>query len=102
MKPNPFAKHANLNLYNTTLRDGEQRVHNNLAVTPSEMLLHAQQGIPIAAQSASHYYDGTDNPSFDMPAEMRRGVDPGDLWQLRRSTASKLKQAHDKDVHYYG
>lgn len=102
MKTNPFPTKSNGNFIHTALRPGEQHVKNSLAVTPSEMLMHAQQGIPIAAQSSHQFYDGDDSRSFDMPLDQRRGVDPADLWMIRRSTTAKLKAAHNKDVHYYG
>lgn len=74
----------------------------NQAVTPSDMMEMMSHGMAISSQMLGNMYDGDNNPSWVIPPENVRGVDPADLWQLKRSTKAKVRAAVAKDVESYG
>lgn len=75
---------------------GEQDVQNGLAMTPSQMFDMAQRGLPITTQNLGVTYDeGYSNLDFTPPAEFRRGVDLGDLYEMRMDAKSKLRKNRD-------
>lgn len=76
-------------------RPGETVVQNGLAVTPSDVLRMAEQGIPASAQMNSSFIDGSANPGWDVPLEERRGVDIAQMWQFSKDAKLKFKAAHD-------
>lgn len=75
---------------------GEQEVENGLAMTPAQMFDMAQRGLPITTQNLGVTYDeGYSNLDFTPPAEYRRGVDLGDLYEMRMDAKSKLRKNRD-------
>lgn len=68
-------------------------VQNGLALTPTEMMRLAQKGVPISAQNEQNFFDGVDNPTWDVAPEKMRGVDPADLWQLQKTSRKKVTSA---------
>lgn len=74
---------------------GEVVVQNGLAVTPSQVLKMAEQGIPASAQMNSRMIDGHTGSDWNVPLEERRGVDIAQMWQESQNIRSKFKQAHD-------
>lgn len=64
-----------------------------LAYTPADMAkLHAQ-GMPInSANIINQFYDGEPNPSFDIPIERQRGLDPAEIWETSKASAKKIKE----------
>lgn len=82
---------------------GEPLVRNGLATTPAQMAVLAQKGLPISSDVAgSMFYDGTPNPSWDVPAENRRGVDAGTLWEMSKDIKTRMRNGMKKDVEMYG
>lgn len=69
------------------------KTKNGLAVSPSTAMAMAERGIPISAQMSSDFYDGDDNPSWELPLERSRGIDPSDLWQMQQDSRSKIRKA---------
>lgn len=65
-------------------------VQNGLSLTPTEMMRMAQKGVPISAQNEQNFFDGVDNPPWDVAPEKMRGVDPSDLWQLQKTSRKKV------------
>lgn len=78
-------------------RDDEEPVRNDLAVTPSKMLELVDLNVPISSQNAGLTFDeGYGKLDFDPPAEYTRGVDIGDLWELRMSVKDKFRRLRDE------
>lgn len=72
-------------------QDMEIPVIPNLAVTPSKMAELVDAGIPVSsAVIGSQYFDGENNPSWDLPADLRRGVDIASVWQAQRDARSNV------------
>lgn len=65
------------------------------SVTPAEMLVMAEQGIPISADNAAAF-SGEANPSWDLPLERQKFVDPADLWQAQQNIRHKVRDAYKK------
>lgn len=64
-----------------------------LAYSPSDMAkLHAK-GMPInSANIVESFYDGDVNPSFDIPLERQRGLDPAEIWEQSQNSAKKVNK----------
>lgn len=89
-------------LANCSRAFGESVVHSGLAVTPAQMAQMVANGVPVSTTNAQDFYDGVENPSWDMPLERLRGVDPATLWQKQKDIRSKVINAHKNDVATYG
>lgn len=68
----------------------------NQAVTPAMMLEMAKQGIPISADSAGAI-TGEINPSWHLPTDKLKHVDPAELWQEQQTIRQKVRMAHKRD-----
>lgn len=68
----------------------------NQSVTPAQMLDMAKQGIPISSDNAAAI-DGELNPSWDLPLEKQKHIDPADLWQAQQSVRKKIRDAHARE-----
>lgn len=80
-----------------------KKVVNDLAVTPAQMYNMAKNNIPISAQNISFKpEEGEQNPSWDLPIDSVRGVDPATLWENNHILKQKAINAHRKDVKRYG
>ena len=75
----------------------ELKVTNGLAVTPSQMMKLARQGVPITAQNEQNFYDGDTNASWSIAPEKLRGVDPADLWTASMTARKKIRSATRKN-----
>lgn len=83
-------------------RHGEEVVKSGLALTPSQMMKMSEHGIPVSAQlNDSLFYDGTENPTWDVPLDLARGIDVAELWAENKSIRAKFKKAHVNDVQKY-
>lgn len=73
-------------------------VQEGLAVTPSDMLKSCNMGVPISSQllSETMFQDGEVSRLTDVPFELRRGVDIGDILAYQENSRSKLSAAHKK------
>lgn len=76
-------------------RSGEKPVQNNLALTPSDILRMAEQGIPASSANNPNLIDGNSDNDWNVPLEERRGIDMTDLWNERQNIKSKFRKAHD-------
>lgn len=70
---------------------------DNLAVTPSQMMEMASHGIPVSTPNVELFYEGTENPSWNIPLEQQRGIDVAQLWQENRNIKRKALN-YVKDV----
>lgn len=69
-------------------------VNGTLAITPAKMQKLSEQGIPISSQVINQvYFDGENNPSWDVPMDRKRGIDINDMWQHEQNVKTKLKRA---------
>lgn len=83
--------------------EDEIPVYGNLVVTPSQMLKMAEKGIPISSQNTAFQpSDGEKNPSFDLPLDRLRGVDPAAMWEESQIIKQKARVAHNRDRQRYG
>lgn len=73
-----------------------------LAITPADALRLTERGIPVSAVNASEFYDGDPNPSWTVPLERSRGVDPADAWEAQQTSRKRIRKAHLTDVEVYG
>lgn len=84
------------------VRPGDEATIPNLSVSPAEMMQMSENGIPVSSANAALFNDGSPNPSWDIPLDRTRGVDPADLWQARQSIRKKAKDGHLRDLAKYG
>lgn len=83
--------------------EGELEVFGNLAVTPAQMMKMAEKGIPISGQNLSMMpEEGSSNPTWDLPLDQIKGVDPAQLWEESQIIKEKARLAHIRDRHKYG
>lgn len=84
-------------------KEQELPVYGNLAVTPAQMLDMAEKGIPISSQNiAMSVKDGEENPSWDLPLDQLRGVDPAAMWEHSQVIKERARKAHLNDVKRFG
>lgn len=84
-------------------KENELPVHGNLVVTPPQMQKMAEQGIPITSQNiAMTPQDGQPNPSWDLPLDQLRGIDPAQMWEESQIIKQRAKRAHDNDRKRFG
>ena len=84
-------------------REDELPVYGNLTTTPSQMLHMAERGIPISAQNLGFRpEDGENNPSWEIPLDRMRGVDPAEMWEQSQVIKARAKRAHDRDRLRFG
>lgn len=63
----------------------------DLAITPAVMAEMVDSGIPVSSQSISGVFDdGVPNPSWDIPIDLKRGVDVAEVWQAQRDARSHV------------
>lgn len=79
----------------------KQPVIPNQAVTPSQMVELARQGIPISTQMTAYADTSSVNPSWEVPLENRRRVDANDLYEAQQDAREKVKKAHKRDRDMY-
>ncbi|MCM1356619.1 MAG: hypothetical protein NC212_09485 [Staphylococcus sp.] len=81
--------------------DAFEKVTPGLSVSPSQMARMAEKGIPITAQMSETFFDGTTNPSFDIPIEDRRGIDVNAVWEAQKTARKRIVAAHKLDKQAY-
>lgn len=79
-------------------------VDQNAGYTPAQMRELYEQGLAVGQQNAGIYTQSSSskNPSWDIPIEERRGIDPADLWEIQTLSRRKVANAHVQDVRKYG
>lgn len=83
--------------------EDEPVVHSHLAVTPAEMMKLAEKGLPISGQNLSYLpSDGEPSPSWDLPLDQIRGIDPATLWENSQIIKERARTAHINDRKRYG
>lgn len=81
----------------TDLVGEEKEVDGRLAMTPTDMERLRQNGTPISQTNLEGlFFDGLEDPSFDLPPDFRRGVDAADLYQLSRDAAKNISKGQKK------
>lgn len=84
-------------LVDTKLNEHEHPVVRGLAMTPSEMDRLRLDGVPVSQTNLEGmYFDGVEEPSFDLPLDLQRGVDAADLYQESKSAARRLKKGEKR------
>lgn len=80
-------------------------VYGNLTVTPAEMMKMAEKGIPISSQNKSIQMtpeDGEKTPSWTLPLDRIRGVDPAQMWEESQIIKERARMAHINDRKKFG
>lgn len=77
---------------------GELPVRGDLSYTPAQMYEAAKAGIPISTQNISQLpsNDFTDEESWIVPIEYRRGQDIADIWNAQRDARAKIVAAYNE------
>lgn len=84
-------------------KENELPVYGNLVVTPAKMMEMQEKGIPISAQNMAYSpADGEANPSWDLPLDRLRGVDPAQMWEESQVIKQKARAAHVRDRQRFG
>ena len=76
-------------------------VPQRLAYQPHEMWSMTQNGQAVVPSNLpdNNFFDGVENPSFDLPIEQQRGVDINDVWSAQmdsKKAFSKLRKGLKK------
>lgn len=80
-----------------------EQTKQGLSMSPADVARCASRGIAVTSQiNDSLFFDGTDNPSFELPLEMQRGVDVADVWQAQQSARKRVLDAAKRDKELYG
>ena len=77
------------------------KVVPGLAYTPSDMARLSERGVSVSTVNDQLFYDGSPAASFDIPIEMRRGVDANDAWNASRSARRRILSGHRNDKKLY-
>ena len=82
----------------STRKPGELPVRGDLAYTPAQMYEAAKAGVPISSQNISQLpsNDFTDEESWIVPVEYRRGQDIADIWNAQRDARAKIVAAYNE------
>lgn len=84
-------------------KDDELPVHGNLVVTPAQMMKMSEQGIPVSASNLGFRpEDGEANPTWDLPLDQLRGVDPAEMWEHSQVIKQRAIKAHRNDRARFG
>lgn len=88
------------NLYTS----GRTYVQRGLSLTPSEMMISAEHGVPISSNLAdpSLFHDGDTTNSMHIDPLLMRGVDVVDAWNIQKRSKKNLLAAQQRDVETYG
>ena len=81
-----------------TRKAGELPVRGDLSYTPAQMYEAAKAGVPISTQNISQLpsNDFTDEESWIVPIEYRRGQDIADIWNAQRDARAKIVAAYNE------
>lgn len=88
----------------------EKIVQNGLAITPRDVANLTAKGVAVNTQNSSMYND-VDVPGFSSALDTdpwfidpiyKRGADINKVWELSKSTSSKLINAMKRDKQIYG
>lgn len=65
---------------------------SDLAITPSIMADMVDKGIPVSSQALSgQYFDGVENPNWDLPIDQKRGVDVAEVWNAQLDSRQNVR-----------
>lgn len=80
-----------------------QTTKQGLSMSPADISRAVSRGVAVSSQlNEELFFDGDDNPTFDVPIERQRGVDVADVWQAQQSARKKILSAAKKDKEMYG
>lgn len=73
---------SNINGKITKLKEFEHPVQSGKTTSPAQAMKLVEQGVPISTHNANAdlFFDGDDNPSFDIPLDRQRNADINDMW----------------------
>lgn len=79
---------------NCERKEHEVVVRDGLAYSPSDMARLQSRGMPVNGLNTSNaFFDGEENPSFDVGSERQRFVDVADLWEEHMNIRDKARKA---------
>lgn len=86
-------KPAKFKFAKTHLKSTESPVIPHLAYDLADVDELVASGKPISNQNVEGlYYDGAENPSFNMPLERMRGVDINDAWNAMMDSKKRISK----------
>lgn len=69
---------------------------DGLAYTVSDMASMLNSGMPISSQNMQlQATQGSNNPSWDVPLEYRRGVDVSEIWEAQQDSRHRVAKYYD-------
>lgn len=78
-------------------KEGELITKNGLSYTPAQMYELAKRGVPITSANVLESSQfGEKNPSFEVPLDRVRGVDPATMWEHSKRIKDKSTELYNK------
>lgn len=72
----------------------EEVVRQGLSYSPAQMASLTERGMPVnSMNTAVGFFDGEQNPSFDVSIDRQRGVDICDVWENHMQIRQKARAA---------
>lgn len=91
LRKNPLSKLEPHTFANPKRKESEVEPKSGLAYTPADMARMHASGMPVNnANLVNQFYDGDNNPSWDIPLERQRGLDPAEIWEQAQKSKDKL------------
>ena len=88
-----YRKHGQ-RVYVCRVTENDQVVREGLAYTPSDMARLTERGMPVnSLMTGKVFYDGEENPSFNVTSDRARHVDICDLWEQHQCLVDKARSA---------
>lgn len=74
--------------------ENEQVVREGLAYSPADMARLTERGMPVnSINTGKAFFDGEENPSFDVSIDRSRHVDICDVWENHMQIRDKARAA---------
>lgn len=72
----------------------EEVVRQGLAYSPAQMAALTERGMPVnSMNTAVGYFEGEENPSFDLSIDRQTRVDICDVWETHMNIIQKARAA---------
>lgn len=80
----------------------DEKVVPNLAITPSQMAKMVENGQAVTSQFQRDFFDGENNPSWEVPVDRMRGVDIVETWEEQKSARKHINDHRVANEKKYG
>lgn len=93
LRKNPLANSEKQTFAHPKRKESEVEPKPGLAYTPADMARMHASGMPVNnANLVNQFYDGDNNPSWEIPLERQRGLDPAEIWEQSVKSKQKIKK----------